>query len=98
MKTGSRNAIFFSVNPHKILIKFSLKITKKLLTYRLQIGILMERLRESGAYYAMKREIARCTEVTSVEYVRCRVCIRHAIGRLKLDPVCAYIAGTSATG
>ncbi len=34
-------------------------------------------------YYAMKREIARENEVTSVEYVRCRMYVRHAIGRLK---------------
>lgn len=35
------------------------------------------------AYYAMKREIARKNEVTSVEYVRYRLDSRYTIGRLK---------------
>ena len=31
----------------------------------------------------MKREIARVNEVTSVEYVRCLIVLRYAIGRLR---------------
>ena len=46
--------------------------------------ILSKRLCESRAYYAMKREIAADPLVTSVEYVRCRIVFRQAIGRLKL--------------
>ena len=41
-------------------------------------------MRRYRAQYAMKREIAALTLVTSVEYVRCRIVFRQAIGRLKL--------------
>ena len=45
------------------------------------------------AYYAMKREIARESEVTSVEYVRYRgKYLRYVIGRLRSFLVHAYIA------
>ena len=52
------------------------------MTYVTSAGILIKRLCGAQTYYAMKREIARMREVTSVEYVRYRV-FRYAIGRLK---------------
>ena len=79
---------------HKNKEKFSARTTKMCLTLGTCPAILTERLCESRAYYARKREIARVSEVTFVEYVRCRKHIRHAIGRLKPVFVHAYIACT----
>ena len=87
------NEIIF-VALHKLIEKFSAKKTKFFLTYVVRTAILTERLTREGAYYARKREIARVSEVTFVEYVRCRKHIRHAIGRLKPVFVHAYIACT----
>ena len=62
------------------------------MTWSPVLGILIERVCRAWAYYAMKREIAQKTEVTFVEYVRCRISVRHAIGRLKLSGTRVYRA------
>ena len=59
-------------NPNKIFGKNFDKKTKFFLTYVQGPVIIQKRLCEAQVYYAMKREIARGTEVTSVEYVRYR--------------------------
>ena len=46
---------------------------------------------KTRSYYAMKREIARVSEVTSVEYVRCRSFpVRNRAA--ETSPIHAYIA------
>ena len=59
-------------NPNKIFGKIFYKKPKFFLTYVQRPVIIHKRLCEARVYYAMKREIARGTEVTSVEYVRYR--------------------------
>jgi len=57
-------------NFHKLFRDFMTKNQKTHLTIRGAFGILMGR--SERAHYAMKSEIARESEVTSMEYVRWR--------------------------
>ena len=71
--------------------KFSGKTTKNCLTFTGRPVILLKRACEGTAYYAMKREIARGNEVTSVEYVRYRLLpVRNRAA--ETSPIHAYIA------
>jgi hypothetical protein len=75
--------------------KFSGKTTKNCLTFTGRPVILLKRACEGTAYYAMKREIARGNEVTSVEYVRYRLFpVRNRAA--ETSPIHAYIARTGA--
>ena len=93
LKRLLHGGVFIFVGVNKKHEKFSAKTTKNNLTFAVRPVILLERACEGTAYYAMKREIARGNEVTSVEYVRYRFFpIRNRAA--ETSPIHAYIART----
>jgi hypothetical protein len=91
LKRLLHGGVFIFVGVNKKHEKFSAKTTKNYLTFAVRPVILLERACEGTAYYAMKREIARGNEVTSVEYVRYRLFpVRNRAA--ETSPVHAYIA------
>jgi len=58
------------VRPVQISLKNIYIFSNPLLTAGGDFDIIIERLCETGVYYAVKREIASFSAVTSVEYVR----------------------------
>ena len=91
LKRLFHGGVFIFVGVNKKHEKFSAKTTKNYLTFAVRPVILLERACEGTAYYAMKREIARGNEVTSVEYVRYRLFpVRNRAA--ETSPVHAYIA------